>query len=355
MIKKTTTLLFLISFFQFFNLASQEKENIEDFYLQYFKLPRESIFIHTNKTTFLVNEEIWFRTYALDRKNNLSSKRTTNIYLGLYNDKGEQIDKKLFLAKDGMASGNFSFNPELPSGEYYLKASTNWMKNFTEDDAFIQKIYIINGSQVNNKKKPVAKQEFDFQLLPEGGNILENVKNTIGFKCLDDKGKGIYSSGKLLNSKKEIITTFKSNLLGIGKFSFTPKQNENYTVEISVNNGKNFIQKISKIEKVGIALSLNNLNSKRVILNFSTNNNSFNLLKGKNYKILISKDGNIKSIPLIFDEKTKQISILKKDLLFGTNTITLFNEDQKPILERLFFNNSKPINATDLTFEFVTN
>jgi hypothetical protein len=82
----------LITFFGF----SQEKNDVKDSYLKYFELPRESLFLHTNKTTYLVGEEIWFKVYTYDRKNSLSSKATTNIYLGVYDQTGKQVDKKIF-------------------------------------------------------------------------------------------------------------------------------------------------------------------------------------------------------------------------------------------------------------------
>ena len=63
------------------------------------------------------------------------------------------------------------------------------MKNFKEDDAYVQKIQVIN-PKVNRKEEEVTNaKEYDFQFLPEGGNILVDVKNNIGIKVTDDKGK----------------------------------------------------------------------------------------------------------------------------------------------------------------------
>ena len=129
-----------ILIFSIFSSYGQENKKPEEAYLSYFKLPRETLFLHTNKTTYLVDEDIWFKAYSFDRKNELTSKTSTNIYLGLYDSDGAQIDKKLYLGKNGAAIGNFELDSLLPSGEYFLKISTNWMKNFREDDAYVQKI-----------------------------------------------------------------------------------------------------------------------------------------------------------------------------------------------------------------------
>ena len=204
---KKTTLLFLFFFIFLFAVSAQQKK-VQNAYVDYFELPRESLFLHTNKTLYMSGEEIWFTAYAFDRRSNLSSKATTNIYVDLYDNTGKQIDKKLFLAKDGIASGNFSIDPMLNSGDYYLKTYTNWMKNFVEDDSFIQKITVIKPGSIVDNKEEISKVEYDIQFLPEGGHLVSDVKNNIGIKALDDTGKGTKVEGVVTNSKGLEITSF---------------------------------------------------------------------------------------------------------------------------------------------------
>lgn len=316
---------------------AQEKD-IEEHYLEYFKLPREALFLHTNKTTYLTNEDIWFKAYAYDRKNALSSKSTTNIYFGLYDSEGKQISKKLYLSKSGAAEGNFEIDSTFTSGEYYLKVSTNWMNNFKEDDSFIQKIQIINPKKQVTPKKKTNVKEYDFQFLPEGGYAIVDVKNTIGIKAIDDSGKGISATGIIYNSSNEEITRFKSNSLGIGKFSFTPEKGESYTSKITLDNGKEFEQELKGFKEVGVAMTVNNLLKGKTIITFSMNQESFELYGEDRFKLLVHQEGKVKSIPVGFDGLTKQIVISKDNLFSGMNTVTLFNEDEEPILERIFFN-----------------
>ena len=329
----TVTLTSSISF-------GQQKNTVEDNYLEYFKLPRESLFLHTNKTTFLPGENIWFKAYAYDRKNNLSSKATTNIYLGIYDASGNQLDKKLYLAKEGAAVGNFAIDSTYASGDYFLKISTNWMKNFKEDDSYIQKIKIINPQLKGKEIKKTNDKEYDFQFLPEGGHILYGVKNTIGIKAINDSGKGTSSIGSILNSKNEEVASFKSNFLGIGKFSFIPLKGESYKAKITLDNGKKFEKSIEGIKENGIAISVNNINSDKTIITLSTNEESFNKIKNKSYKLLLHKDGKVKSIPVTFNSNKELIAIAVEDLFRGVNTVTLFDDGNRPLLERMFFNNS---------------
>ena len=96
------------------------------------------------------------------------------------------------------------------------------MKNFKEDDSYVQKIKIITPKIRETQNKKISEKEYDFQFLPEGGHIVANTKNSIGIKAIDDKGKGSVSFGVILNSNKEQVARFESNFLGLGKFTFTP-------------------------------------------------------------------------------------------------------------------------------------
>ena len=340
MIKKLLVLSVFAIIFSSFNSYAQESNKVEDSYLEYFKLPRETLFLHTNKTTFIPGEEIWFKAYAYDRKNNLSSKATTNIYLGIYNNSGNQIDKKLYLAKDGAAIGSFAIDSTFASGEYFLKISTNWMKNFNEDDSYIQKIKIINPKLKYTKDKTINDKEYDFQFLPEGGHLLYNVKNNIGIKAINDLGTGTSSYGTIINSKDQEVASFKSNFLGIGKFSFIPIKGETYKAKITLDNGKQFEKAIENIKENGIVISVNNVRDDKTIITLSTNDDSFNQIKNKRYKLLLHKDGKVKSIPVVFNNTKELIVIAAKDLFKGVNIVSLFDQENKPILERMFFNNS---------------
>ena len=336
--RKILSTCILIFFVSISSIFSQENENVEDSYLEYFKLPRESLFLHTNKTIYLTIDDIWFKAYAYDRKNNLSSKSTTNIYMGLYDKDGTQLAKKLYLARNGAAVGHFKIDSTLPSGEYFLKVSTNWMKNFKEDDSYVQKIQIVNPKIKGEESKKTSTKEYDFQFLPEGGHILVDVKNSVGIKVIDDTGKGTVASGVILNSANEEVAKFKSNRLGIGKFTFTPKTGESYSAKVSLDNGKDFTQGLPVIKDIGVAIMVNNMRSDKTIVTLSVNQASLDLFKDENFKLLLHKDGKVKPIPVKFDKALKLIVIANKDLFKGVNTVTLFNEKNQPLLERMFFN-----------------
>ncbi|PTX58529.1 hypothetical protein C8N46_11319 [Kordia periserrulae] len=349
--KKTTFfLLCLITTLPFISFG-QTQTTIEDEYYSYFKLPREGLFLHLNKTTYFKGEEIWFKGYAYDQRNQLASKGTTNIKVGIYDDEGNQVKKGLYAAQNGVTYGNFAVDSIFSAGTYYIKAETNWMKNFKENDAFIQKIEILTDTQTtDNTKGEVAK--YDFQFLPEGGHLVANTLSNIGFKVIDNNGKGVIASGVVYDSNKKEVASFKSNALGMGKFLLQPQKNTKYTAEITLKNDSTITTKLPEIKTQGISLMLQNSLDDKVILDFSTNEETLKNNAEKAYKILIHQSGKLKIATLQFSDVKKAVSIQRNQLFKGINIITVFDENKKPILERIFFNDdgikSSKINVTKL-------
>ncbi|MBC8756798.1 hypothetical protein H2O64_19145 [Kordia sp. YSTF-M3] len=335
---KKKYLLLFIAITTIFSVFGQQEKNIEDEYSAYFTLPRESLYLHLNKTSYFTGEEIWFKGYTYDKKNQLTSKATTNINVGIYDETGKQLKKALFKAENGVAQGNFSVDSTFVAGTYYIKAETNWMKNFKENDAYIQKIEVFT-EQETIKNNVYTDEQFDFQFLPEGGHIVANTLSNVGFKVINDQGKGVSVSGIVYDEDQKQVASFEGNPLGMGKFLFQPKANHQYTAEIKLENGTILTETLPKAKETGISMILNNPFPDKIIINFSTNEKTLAYNPSKQYKVLIHQNGNLKTLLLTFDDATEKIiSVPKKDVFKGVNTITVFDNNENPILERLFFN-----------------
>jgi len=326
-------LIFILSH----HLCLSQEKSVVNSYVDYFTLPRETLFLHTNKTTYMPGEEIWFKIYAYDRKSQLTSKVTTNIQLGVFDAEGRQVDHKLIRGKNGFANGNIAVDSTWVSGNYFVKISTRWMKNFGEDDSFTKKIRILN-PKFKLTPTPVSKKEYDIQFLPEGGHLLAGIKNVVGVKVIDDTGKGTKASGIILNSKNEEVATFQSNFLGLGRFSLIPSSGEKYRAKVTLDNIKEVELVLPESEEKGITVQVNNLNSRDVVIDINTNDASFEQLKTQSYQLLIHKDGLTKKIRFQLNSPQERIVLSKQDLFKGINTLTLFDENNTPLVERMFFN-----------------
>ncbi|WP_028870720.1 hypothetical protein [Psychroserpens burtonensis] len=330
--------LLLLCVFSFFNAKSQNQDKLSASYSNYAKLPREIAYAHLNKSLYLKEETIGFSVYVFDKSSKNHSDVTTNVYCSIANSKGRVLNKALILAENGVANGSFLIDSTYASGSYTFKAYTNWMKNFDEQNFYLQNIKIINTDDENDVSTTMDAPVLDTQFLPEGGHLISNIKNVVGVIIKDDNGYGLREAdGTIKDSNGELITTFKTNQFGIGKFIFTPSEGKDYTAEITYDELTSQVN-IKPAERTGLNLSLNNLGSK-IALTFRSNANTLQNIKDKNFRIIIHNGSLIKSLDFSFtdtQEITKLINI--SDLYSGINIITLFDEDNNPILERLFFN-----------------
>lgn len=341
MIKNVALIYFNLLFITFSFCQVTSIDSLETKMDRYFELDYETFFTHVNKTTYFVNEEIWFKTYVYNTKKQLPYLSTTNVYTCLYDENGKLIKKKVYAAENAMVSGNIKIDSFYSTGTYYLKTYTNWSRNFDLDYSHIQKIEIVNEKKPS-KKEELLKLLYDIQLLPEGGHFIEGTINSVGFKILNSLGESVdISSGKILDSKKNIITIFKSNQFGLGKFVFKPEIDENYSCEITLKDGEIITQKITGISSKGIHLNVDNNRLENININLNTNNNTLPELINKPYYLIIHRDGLIKKMAVKFSENKLNYSynINRKLLLKGINIITLINERQEPIAERIIFNN----------------
>lgn len=336
--------LLLISLF-FFNLlcaqSTESRSNPENALQGYFELPRETIFLHLNKSDYANGENLWFKGYVYDRFEKLPLKETSNLYVGIYHKDGTQKEKKLFLTKDGFVQGHFAIDSTFTTGEFYIKAGTNWMKNFKEDDSFIQKFQVVNPSE-SKTYKTINSKENDVQFLPEGGYLVNDIMNTVGVKALKSNGYGItLKEASVVDDNGNEVAKFSTGSFGHGKFEFMPQLGSRYKAVVTYDDSSQKTYALPSARMEGITISLrNNSLQERIAVIVGTNTYTKNKRPNASYYALIHKNGQSERIPFQFKEGETQSGFFlsKENLPTGVNTITIFDEKDQPIMERLFFN-----------------
>ncbi|WP_109302033.1 hypothetical protein [Aquimarina sp. AU474] len=338
---KNHLLQFLALLFISYPILGQHQDSvptIEEANASYFQVPRETLYLHVNKSTYIAGEEIWFKGYVYDRQNNLPSIISTNFEVEVFDQEGNEVFDGVFLGNKGSFQGNIQIDSTWNSGAYYIRASTHWMHNFVENESYTKKINIIKDTLLpvtNNKDR-----QYDFQLLPEGGHVVSNTFNTIGFKLINNQGYGVaFDQGVIQDESGNEVTTFSSNAVGIGKFNITPIPEKQYRALIRLKDGSEIERSFPKIEKKGISVSVNNLLEDQVAMQFNTNTATIKELQQDKYTLVIRKNHLSKKMKIYFgiDELKKTILIKRSGLYAGVNTITLF-KDNDPLVERVLYN-----------------
>lgn len=318
--------------------SSQEiGSTINEKFAEYAKSPREIVYAHLNKSTYIKSESMGFNAYIIDKASKQLSTLTSNLYCVIYDSDNNVIKKKLLKVTNGIAPGDFNIDSLFSTGSYSLKAYTNYMRNFKEPNYYQQTFKVIDAEIDQEVYKEVVKIKMDAQFLPEGGHLLADVQNTIGVIVKDSLGFGVpLVQGQLLNAENEVISTFKTNQLGIGKFAFTPEKSKTYRTILEINNQEQQFD-LPIAEPRGIAMTLNDLGSK-VALTFRTNEESLESISRSRFRMIIHDGSKVKSMDLSFNDTLEIVKYISyDDLSTGMNIFTLFNDEEEPILERMFF------------------
>lgn len=347
------TLPSLKSFFFFFILITifsnaQDAEEILDNYSDYTEAPREIAYVHLNKSTYVAGEMLGFTAYVFDKYVKEPSKMTKNLYCTISNKDGEVIKKKLLKVENGVVSNVFDIDSLLSTGIFTFKAYTNWMRNFDESNHFQQTFKVIDADNLD-EIKPVSPKDIqvDLQLLGEGGHIFYNVSNVIGIVVKNQFGLGIKNAeGKIIDENENIISNFRLNDVGLAKVMLKPEINTKYYVELNANGGL-IKEEITGIKAVGMAMSLNKLGT-NVVVKLEANPLFYQQFGTDVFKIALHDGGDMQVLEFQLNEKGQIIlSYPIKDLFTGMNIFTVFSKENKPLLERLYFN-LEDINTTSI-------
>ena len=136
------------------NLLCQVQENMIDYLTGKFQsyvlaVPWEEIFLHTDRDEYIAGEYIWTNCYLFERINLKPSKRSKIVYIELLNSENRPVVQKRFLVNNGSGPGQLQLPDTLSTGNYSLRAYTNWMKNFLPHNCFVKDIKVYNALRSN--------------------------------------------------------------------------------------------------------------------------------------------------------------------------------------------------------------
>ena len=297
---------------------------------------QEKTFLHTDRSFYLIGEEIYFKAYLVNSENHKSSDLSKVVYVELLTqDSIIHLQTKISIEEGG--DGSFFLPTTLATGKYQIRAYTRWMMNFDPAFYFQKSITIFNPFQpIPLPKANSNKPLLDAQFFPEGGDFVNGLRSKIGFRVVNEFGKGIDFRGIILNKNNDTVATFSPLKFGIGHFYLKPEKANQYIAHL-YDSTNQLIAKtnLPKAKEKGFRLELNEKEGDKIVINVSANSVEYEGIfvgifvhcRGKKIQIENKKISN----------QSVQFSFSKAQLGEGINHITLFDNQAKPIAERLFF------------------
>jgi hypothetical protein len=320
-----------------------------------FKVFFEKAYIHSDKTYYAAGEDIWFKAYLVNAQTGLRISTSKVLYVELISPVAKVLYREVIALQNGLGEGDFSLPANAASGNYRIRAYTNWMQNFGDLFIFEKTIQVAAEPSVKSTipghynpsfvKEALPNQEPGKNQLgfyPEGGSLVAGVTSQVGFKAADLYGKGISITGKIIDSKGDSVTSFTTSHAGLGSFVFTPVAGMTYKATGKYFNNEMF--------ETGLPVALNSGYTLGVLQSGSNVFLKLNSVPGAavaaNAKLLVIVRNAGKKVftdsSFQFAGNEAVINITKSALPQGINIVTLYDEKRRPACERLFYVENKP-------------
>ncbi|GAA4807249.1 TonB-dependent receptor plug domain-containing protein [Olivibacter ginsenosidimutans] len=123
--------------------------------------PQEKVHVHTDKPYYMAGDTIWFKAYTVIGAHHQLSSLSGALYVDLISSTDSVVSSLKLPLMAGMAKGNIDLPVELRSGNYRLRAYTQWMRNAGSDYFFDRPLYI--GALSQTGTQAAAKLTLDDQ------------------------------------------------------------------------------------------------------------------------------------------------------------------------------------------------
>ncbi|TKK66906.1 hypothetical protein FC093_15505 [Ilyomonas limi] len=329
---RKTALLLLLQTVAITSFCQDNLNTLTASFNRYFKHTSiEQLFVHTDKNFYLAGEILWFKVYAVD----ITLHKPIDLSKVAYAEILDTNNTPVLQAKIAMEGGNGNGSVYLPltlhSGNYKLRAYTNWMKNAGADCFFEKIITIVNVQKVAERPQQETAVAYDVQFFPEGGNLVAGLENKIAFKVMDNSGKGVPARGAIIDNG-DTIAQFATGHVGMGYFKLTPVSNHTYTAIVRTNDGRTVSKTLPTAYSTGTVMQVYNAGDKVKVhvQSNSSNAGAVYLLVHTGAAIQVAEQSTLQNGSTVF-------TFNQSALRAGIAHLTLFNADRQPLCERAYF------------------
>jgi len=301
----------------------------------------EKVYLHVDRDIYYPGDDIWFKAYLLEASERLLSDHSNNLHVELISPGSEIISKRTVRIYKGLGNGDFVLPDTLPSGQYYLRAYTNYMRNWGNQLFFRRNILIINpkdAGKLISDSTDYLRDKLDISFFPEGGSLVASVPSVVAFKAENGLGEGCEISGEIYSSTGEIVSTLKSTHNGMGTFVLSPDPGQKYYAVVKNAKGVSSRYELPASFLTGVVLNITRDNNKELAVTIRTNQTTFAQISGEILTLKVSaRNVFLKKAEFRIESLANRFILPVDDLPVGIVAMTLSVEDETPLCERLVY------------------
>ncbi|MFT5955279.1 MAG: hypothetical protein ACI8QD_002131 [Cyclobacteriaceae bacterium] len=320
-------------------ISAQENYDslIQKFELYHGTVASEKVYIHTNREVMTLGDTIWYSAYVRNGATHQVADLSKLLYVDFISPADTLMESHaVFVDSLGHGRGQIALKDSYLAGSYQIRAYTNYQRNFDEGYLFKKDIKVLPRMEFQKKIEAELAPDYayDFQLFPEGGQLVSGMLNYVAVKVVDAQGDPIRLRGQIKNDLNEVVGFFESNYDGMGKFQLKIEPGRKYSCAYEVE-GVPFSYSFPEILDSGYLLNVR-----------KTTNKTYLTVSGNNVQweysfLVIQHRGRIVQVvkPSTYSDYL-YVALDNEKLPNGILQATFFNSFQTAVAERLFFNES---------------
>lgn len=211
-------LLLAASLFIVFPSEAQESlpEKIQTYFQSIQKeFPTEKAYLHLDKRTYTLGDDVWFSAYLLAGSSQIPSPLSKTLYVDFFDGSGLLLEQRKVRLEGGRGAGDFKIPRFGKTGTYQIKAYTSWMNNFGKDYFLTSAFTVVDGAggsflpKVNFTEITTASGQVRYQVqidaVTSSGNPLAN--QTLELRALAGEAE-LHKQSLALNAQGQATFSF---------------------------------------------------------------------------------------------------------------------------------------------------
>jgi len=300
--------------------------------------PIEKVYLHLDKPSYRSGDTIWFKAYTVVGEKHQLSVWSGVLYCELIDPHDSVLSKHVLKLVSGISAGDFTLPRNLKSGNYHIRAYTNWMRNSGAEYFYNQVIHIGGIQTMVPMATLPAKGNPDIQFFPEGGELINGVRSRVAIKCVKNNGLGQDAKGIISDNNGNEVARFETQHLGMGVFAIIPETGKTYKAAITLPDSSKLIVDLPKAKDDGFTLAVNNSSADSVYIKIAASGHLFQSKQNSSFYVIGQSAGKVyfmaenKLVTPVFAARVD-----KKRFPSGIVQFTLFSAAGEPLNERVIF------------------
>lgn len=224
---KQTPVLLLILAAGMLSFTSPEGKNITDYVLRFFDtlgtVPQSKLYLHLDKPYYQTTDSIWFKGYLVNATNHKPNMQDNFFYVELLDPKDSILLRRKYKRSEDIFAGAIPIPAKVMSGEYLLRAYTNWMRNTGEAFFYTRKIRIVDPSDTPIRSSveysTTVNGDTEARIRFESDLGLSLSKTNVAYGLYANNGKKIREKIVSIDGNGEICIPFKKNEVSGGAYA----------------------------------------------------------------------------------------------------------------------------------------